>query len=107
MRNHVRFLPCRDAPRSGIRLQCACNRFQLTLETEIVKEKLKAYGLTSDEINANLQDLTGEQIHLLAQASDEVQAGGDSGLGVVIAILLIVLFVILILKLSGKSVAVR
>ena len=42
-----------------------------TLETEIVKETLKAYGLTSDEINARLQDLTGEQIHLLAQASTE------------------------------------
>ena len=54
-----------------------------------------------------MQDLTGEQIHLLAQASDEVLAGGDSGLGVVMAILLIVLIVILILKLSGKSVAVR
>jgi chorismate mutase len=42
-----------------------------TLETEIVKERLKTYGLTSDEINARLQDLTGERIHLLAQASTE------------------------------------
>jgi len=28
VRNHERFVPCREAPRSGIRLQCACNRFQ-------------------------------------------------------------------------------
>jgi hypothetical protein len=82
------------------------SKIQCALETVIVKEKLKAYGLSSDEINAKLQDLTGEQIHLLAQASDEVLAGGDSGLGAVIAILLIILIVILILKLSGKSVVV-
>ena len=27
-RNHVWFLPCREAPLCGIRLQCACNRFK-------------------------------------------------------------------------------
>lgn len=82
-------------------------KIQRALETEIVKEKLKAYGLTPDEISARLQDLTDEQIHLLAQASDNVLAGADDGLGVLIAVLLIILIVILILKLSGKSVVVR
>ena len=28
VRNHVWFFPYREAPRSGIRLPCACNRFQ-------------------------------------------------------------------------------
>jgi hypothetical protein len=31
VRNHVKFIPGREAPRSGIRLQCACNRFQSML----------------------------------------------------------------------------
>ncbi|HET6490696.1 MAG TPA: PA2779 family protein [Syntrophales bacterium] len=90
----------------GVR-ETEIGKIQRALETEIVNEKLKAYGLTPDEINAKLTDLTDEQIHTLAQASDHVLAGADDGLGVVIAILLIVLIVILILKLSGKSVFVR
>ncbi len=81
-------------------------KIQQALETEMVKEKFKAYGLAPDEINAKLQDMTDEQIHLLAQASDGVLAGGDNGLGILVALLLIVLIVILILKLSGKSVIV-
>lgn len=80
---------------------------QRALETQIVKEKLKAHGLAPDEINSRVQDLSDEQIHLLAQASDAVLAGGDSGLGIVIAILVIVLLIILILKFSDKSIVVK
>lgn len=81
------------------------SRIQKTLETEIVKEKLKAYGLTPGEIEQKLQGLSDEQIHMLAQASDQVLAGGD-GLGIVIAVLVIIILVILILKLSGRSVVI-
>jgi hypothetical protein len=82
------------------------SRIQRALETEIVKEKLKAYGLTPGEIDQKLEGLSEVQIHLLAQASDQVLAGGDA-LGVVIAILVIVLLVVLILKLSDKTVVVK
>lgn len=95
-----------EASSQGLR-ETEIGKIQRALETEIVKEKLKAYGLTPDEINAQFQFLTDEQIHLLAQTSDDVLAGGDSGLGIVIAMLVIVLIVILILKLSGKSVVVK
>jgi hypothetical protein len=81
-------------------------KIQRALETEIVKEKLKAYGLTPDEIQARIVGLSDEQIHLLAQASDDILAGGDSG-GVVIAVLLIILLVLLILYLTGHRVAVK
>jgi hypothetical protein len=82
------------------------SRIQTALETKIVAEKLKAYGLTPGEVEQKLQGLSDGQIHLLAQASDQMLAGGDA-LGVVIAILVIVLLVILILKLSDKTVVVR
>jgi len=71
------------------------SRIQTALETKIVAEKLKAYGLTPGEIEQKLQGLSDGQIHMLAQASDQALAGGDA-LGVVIAILVIVLLVILI-----------
>jgi hypothetical protein len=82
------------------------SRIQTALETQIVTEKLKAYGLTPGEIEQKLQGLSDEQIHMLAQASDQVLAGGDA-LGVIIAILVIVLLVVLILKLSDKTVVVK
>jgi hypothetical protein len=83
------------------------SRIQRTLETEIVKEKLKAYGLTSGEIEQKLEGLSDGQIHMLAQASDQLLAGADDGLGIIIAILVIVLLVVLILKLSDKTVVIK
>jgi hypothetical protein len=83
------------------------SRIQRALETEIVKEKLKAHGLTPGEIDQKLEGLSEGQIHLLAQASDQVLAGGDDALGVIIAILVIVLLVVIILKLSDKTVVVK
>jgi hypothetical protein len=83
------------------------SRIQRALETEIVKEKLKAYGLSPGEIEQKLPGLSDGQIHLLAQASDQLLVGADDALGVIIAILVIVLLVILILKLSDKTVVVK
>ncbi len=82
------------------------SKIQRALETVIVKEKLNAYDLTPDEINVKLHDLSDEQIHMLAQASDQLLVGGDGG-EVVIAVLLIILIVLLILFLMNKHVVVR
>lgn len=81
-------------------------KVQRALENELVVAKLKAYGLSVEEINLKMQEMTDDQIALLAQASDDVLAGGD-GIGVVIGILVIVLLVILILKVSNKTVVVK
>ncbi len=81
-------------------------RVQRALETEIVQAGLEAYGLTPGEIQARLHGLSDEQIHLLAQASDNVLAGGD-GLGAVIFVLVIILLVIVILQLTGHQVIVK
>ena len=82
------------------------NKVQKALETKILADKLKDYGLSPDEVNAKLQNMSDRQIHVLAQASDKVLAGGD-GLGVVIALLVIVLLVLLILKLMDKKVVIK
>lgn len=82
------------------------NKIQLALENEMVKAKLMAFGLTSEEVQLKLQDMDDRQISLLAQASDDVLAGGD-GLGIVIGVLLVILLVIVILKLMDKSVVIK
>ena len=82
------------------------NKIQVALENELVRAKLSAYGLTTDEVNQKLDQMTDEQIHLLAQASDDLLAGGN-GVGLVIGILVVVLLVVLIIKLMDKTVVIR
>jgi len=82
------------------------SRIQRALETQIVKSQLEAYGLTSEETRERLQGLSDEQIHLMAQASDRVLAGGDGG-GVVVAVLIIILLVLLILYVQNKKIIVK
>lgn len=78
---------------------------QRALENKLVREKLSAYGLTQDEINAKLQSMTDQQRHLMAQASEKVLAGG--GIGTVIGLVIIVLLVIIILKLYDKQIVIK
>ena len=82
------------------------SRIQRALETQIVKSQLEAYGLTAEETRERLQGLSDEQIHLMAQASDRVLAGGDGG-GVVVAVLVIILLVLLILYVQNKKIIVK
>jgi hypothetical protein len=81
-------------------------KIQLALESEMVKAKLQAYGLTAEEVQQKLQDMDDQQISLLAQASDDILAGGD-GFEAVVAVLLIILLVVVILKLMNKSIVVK
>ena len=78
---------------------------QRALENKLVIEKLAAHGLSSEEVSSKLKDMTPAQIHLLAQASDDVLAGGD-GLGFVIGVLVVIILVIVILKLLGKDIVI-
>lgn len=79
---------------------------QRVLEHKIVQEKLMAYGLSPDEVSAKLQYMTDGQVHLLAQASDRVLAGGD-GVEVVIGVLVVIILVIIILKLLNKEIIIK
>ncbi len=91
---------------AGDSVQKDINTIQQALETKMVQEKLKAYGLTSQEVAAKLPALTPDQIHTLAAASNDVLAGGD-GLGVIIAVLVIIILVIIIMKLLHHDIIVR
>ena len=82
------------------------SRIQRALETKIVKSQLESYGLTAEETRERLQGLSDEQIHLMAQASDRILAGGDGG-GVVVAVLVIILLVLLILYVQNKKIVVK
>ncbi|WP_448587220.1 PA2779 family protein [Thermocrinis sp.] len=80
-------------------------KIQRALESKIVQEKLKAYGLSKEEVEKKLSEMDDHQIHTLAKASEKVLAGGD--LGVVIAVLLIAILLVILLKLLNKEIIIR
>ncbi|MFN7065825.1 MAG: PA2779 family protein [Aquificaceae bacterium] len=81
-------------------------KIQRVLESKELQEKLKAYGLTKEEVEKRLSELSDEQIHMLAKASDKVLAGGDS-VGLVIGILLVAILLVILLKLLNKEIIIR
>jgi len=70
----------------------------------VTSEGKVSQSLREMEIN-KIQRALENEIHMLAQASDKVLAGGDI-LGTIIAVLIIVLLIVLILKLLGKEIII-
>ena len=62
------------------------------LESKVVRERLKALGLTDHEIDSRMSRLSDQQIHQLAKDIHTLSPGGD-----LTGILLIVLLVLLII----------
>jgi hypothetical protein len=77
------------------------------LEMKMVKERLESLGLTEQEIQSRLTEMSDDQLHNLALSLDEIQVGGDGGLGIIIGLLIIVILVVVLLQLTGHKVIVR
>jgi hypothetical protein len=81
-------------------------KIQKALEMKVIRERLEKFGFTGDEINARLGSLSDSQIHQLARQIDDLKVGGDSALGVIIALLVIALLIVVILQFTGRRVVV-
>jgi len=78
------------------------SRIQVTLESKVIQQKLRDYGLTPEETMARINKLSDEQIHQLASNTDALQAGGD-GIGLLVGIMVLaILVVVLIYLLQGR-----
>jgi hypothetical protein len=71
------------------------------LAREDVRAALAAQGLDPEEAQARVASLTDAEVRQIAGQLDRLLTAGD-GLGIIIAVLVIVLRVILILKVAGK-----
>ncbi|KAF0145281.1 MAG: hypothetical protein FD156_1112 [Nitrospirae bacterium] len=80
-------------------------KIQKVIELKMVSERLEKFGLTQDEIQARLGNLSDQQIHKLALQIDDIKVGGDA-LGVIIALLVIAILVVVLLQLTGQRVIV-
>lgn len=82
-------------------------KIQKFLELKMVRERLKEFGLTQDEIQNRLTQLSDPQIHQLALKMDDLRVGADDGLGIIIALLVIAILVIVIIMLTGHRVVIK
>ncbi|MBA4348497.1 MAG: hypothetical protein C0415_00705 [Thermodesulfovibrio sp.] len=81
------------------------DKIQKVLETKMIRERLERFGLTEDEINSRLSQMSDQQIHQLSLHIDDLKVGGDA-LGIIIALLVIAILVVLLLQLTGHKVVV-
>jgi hypothetical protein len=81
-------------------------KIQKVLETRAISERLAQFGLTQDEIQKRLTQLSDQQIHQTALQLDDLKIGQDDGLGIIIAVLIIAILVVLLLQLTGHKVIV-
>ena len=91
---------------SQVDRQADLGKIQKVLETKMIKERLVQYGMTQEEVNTRLSQLSDQQLHKFSLQIDDLKVGGD-GLGIVIALLVIVLLVVLIIQLTGHKVVVQ
>ena len=76
-------------------------KIQKLLESKLVRHKLSQFGLTAEEVEARLHQLDDEQLHQVASQIDALEAGGDSTVAWVVALVLVLVIVFLILELTG------
>jgi Family of unknown function (DUF6627) len=81
-------------------------KIQSVLETKVVQQRLADYGLSQDEINARLNQLSDAQLHQVAAQVDAMIPAGDGGLGIVIALLVIAILVIILVYLLDHRIQI-
>ena len=81
-------------------------KIQKVLETKAISERLAQFGLTQDEIQKRLAQLSDQQVHQTALQLDDLKIGQNDALGIVIALLVIAILVVLLLQLTGHKVIV-
>ncbi len=81
-------------------------RLKTFLERKVVSQRLADWGLGPEAVASRLGSLTDAQIHQTVVQLDSVQPGGDSGLGVIIGLLVIAILVVVLLQLTGHRVVI-
>ena len=81
-------------------------KIQKVLEVKAISERLMQFGLTQDEIQKRLIQLSDQQIHQIALQLDDLKVGQDDALTLIIALLFIAILVVVLLKLTGHKVIV-
>jgi len=79
---------------------------QRALENKIVAQKLRDYGVATEDARLKLASMSDQDLHTLASATKGLPSGGDAT-GAIIGVLIVVILVIVILKLMNREVVVK
>jgi len=79
-------------------------KIQKVLEIKAISERLSQFGVTQDDIQKKLTQLSDLQIHQIALQLDDLRIGQGDALGIIIALLVIAILIVVILKLTGHKV---
>jgi hypothetical protein len=93
-------------PGTGFDRAADLHKVQSVLEAKVVRQRLTDYGLSPDEINARLNQLSDAQLHQLASQIDAMIPAGDAGFGIVIALLVIAILAVILVYLLGHRIVI-
>ena len=101
------FSPSEIIGQSQINRSTNVEKIQKFLEIKMVRERLREFGFSPDEIQARLNQLSDPQVHQLAVQIDNAKVGTDDGLGIVITLLVIAILVVILVWLLGHRVVIK
>ena len=81
-------------------------RIQQVLESKAVSQRLAQLGLTRDEIQNRMAQLSDHQVHQIALQLDDLKVGKGDALGIVIALLVIAILIVILINLTGHKVVI-
>lgn len=82
------------------------NKIQRVLESKMVSQRLSELGLSVDEINSRLDDLSDVDMHQFATRLDSLMPGGDAGITIIL-LLVITILVLVIIQMTGHKVVIK
>lgn len=82
-------------------------KIQRFLEGKMVRERFRELGISPEEIQARLDQVSNPQLHQLALKLDELKIGADAGLGIIIFLLMVAIVVVIIIQVTGHKVVVK
>jgi len=83
------------------------DKIRKVLEMKMVRERLKNFGFTPNEIEKKLSQLDDQQIHQLALNLDELKVAGDGWVWVVVLLILIAIGVVVYFYFTGHRVVIE
>ena len=106
-RVYAGFSPSEGIGLSSLDRPSDVQKIQQFLEIKMVRERLREFGFSPDEIQARLNQLSDPQVHQLAVQIDNAKVGTDDGLGIVITLLVIAILVVILVWLLGHRVVIK
>jgi len=102
------FLPSEslmDLGNPEIDRHASLQKIQSVLESKVVAQRLSDFGLTKEEIQSRLGQMSDRQLHEVATQLDALQPGGDA-LGTIVVLLVIAILVVVLLQLTGHKIII-